>query len=332
MYLNLIKFWYSNQYARVKHNGIYSDNFKICNGVRQGGILSGLLFCIYINALIDRISSLKVGCRLGLYAANIIAYADDLVLLAPSASALQIMMDVANEETKRLELTFNVHKCKIMIFQFGKRISVEKQFFIGNQPVCHTRSIKYLGFDITDNLSNEEDINSKRNKFYSEFNQILRKFHSVDASIKIFLFKQYCLQFYGAELWFGDVRSRNALKQFAVGYHKSVKKLINLSYHESNHYACEQAQLLIFDHYLNKLKMQFTYRLYLSPCLFLEKIMKYMYTSSILFEEVNKVFSDLYGIDDLFDNDKQAVLSRIIYVQNHESQMRGPVNELVSED
>ena len=35
----------------------------------------------------------------------------------------------------------------------------------------------------------------------------------------------------------------------------------------------------------------------------------------------------MYQIDDLFDNDKQAVVSRVAYVQNHESQMRGPVND-----
>ena len=129
LYLNLIKFWYSNQYAKVKYNGKLSESWEICNGVRQGGLLSGLLFCIYINSLINKISSLKVGCRLGLYSSNIIAYADDIVLLAPSASSLQMMMNVVNKESLKLNLKFNVNKCKIMIFNFGKRTSVEKEFF-----------------------------------------------------------------------------------------------------------------------------------------------------------------------------------------------------------
>ena len=331
LYINLIKFWYCNQYAKVRYNGSHSESWKICNGVRQGGILSGLFFCIYINSLIDKISSLKIGCRLGLYSSNIIAYADDIVLLAPSASALQFMMNVVNEEALKLELKFNANKCKILIFKFGKKMSFEKQFFINNQPVCHTHSIKYLGFFISYNLCNEEDINSRRKKFYSEYNQILRKFYSVDVEIKLFLFKQFCIQFYGAELWYGDSGSRAALRQFEIGYHKAIKKLIGLSYHESNHYACQQAQLLIFKHLLNKLKIMFLFRLYFSPCIFIEKIMKHISVSSVLFNEVDRFSSEFYQIYDLLDNDRQAVVSRVLYVQNHESQMRGPLNVVSDE-
>ena len=218
-----------------------------------------------------------------------------------------------------------------MIFKFGKKMFFEKQFFLDNQPVCHIHSIKYLGFFISYNLCNEEDIHSKRKKFYSEYNQILRKFYSVDLEIKLFLFKQFCLQFYGAELWFSDFGSKVALRQFEIGYHKAIKKLIGLSYHESNHYACQQAQLLIFKHLLNKMKIMFMFRLYFSPCIFIEKIMKHISVSSVLFNEVNTFSSDLYQIYDLLDNDRQAVVSRVLYVQNHESQMRGPLNVVSDE-
>ena len=198
--------------------------------------------------------------------------------------------------------------------------------------MCHVQSIKYLGFYVNYNLCNEEDINVKINKFYSEFNQILRKFHSVDANIKLFLFKQYCLQIYGAELWFGDSKSKRALKQFAIGYHKAIKKLIGVSYHESNHYACEQAELLTFEHYLNSLRIKFLFRLHFSPCLFIEKIMKYILVSSVLVSDVVKISSDKYQINDLFENDVQAVVSRVAFVQNHESQMRGPVDNIHNEE
>ena len=208
----------------------------------------------------------------------------------------------------------------------GKKLNVQKRFYIGSQPVSHTKSIKYLGFYLTYNLSNEEDINDKRSKFYSEFNQILRKFSSVNENIRLFLFKQYCLQMYGAELWFGDKKSKAALKQFAIGYHKAIKKLIGVSYHESNHYACQQAQTLTFEHFLNSLKMQFMFRLNLSPCPFIEKVMKYLCVSSVFFREVSEVSIDKYQIDDLLGNDRQAVASRVSYVQNHESQMREPVD------
>ena len=83
LFVNLIKYWYSNQFAKERFNDRYSKEWRICNGVRQGGVLSGLLFCIYINSMLNKESKLKIGCKLGLHASNIIAYADDIVLLAP---------------------------------------------------------------------------------------------------------------------------------------------------------------------------------------------------------------------------------------------------------
>ena len=82
----------------------------------------------------------------------------------------------------------------------------------------------------------------------------------------------------------------------------------------------------MFEHYLNSLRINFWFRLQLSPCLFIEKIMKYILLSSVFLREVSKLCFDKYQIDDLLDNDKQAVVSRIAFVQNHESQMRGPVH------
>ena len=42
--------------AVVSWNGVKSEQFKICNGVKQGGVLSPLLFSIYINPLIQELN------------------------------------------------------------------------------------------------------------------------------------------------------------------------------------------------------------------------------------------------------------------------------------
>ena len=58
-YVNIINHFYSNQFVNVRYKSVFSEEWKINNGVRQGGVLSGLLFNIYINSLIEKISSLK---------------------------------------------------------------------------------------------------------------------------------------------------------------------------------------------------------------------------------------------------------------------------------
>ena len=49
----------------------------------QGGILSPILFCRYIRDLLHDIAQAGIGCNIGGVFINILAYADDIVLLAP---------------------------------------------------------------------------------------------------------------------------------------------------------------------------------------------------------------------------------------------------------
>ena len=116
VYVNMIKYCYSNQFVKVLYQTKYSEEWLICNGVRQGGVLSGFLFNIYINSLLDEMTQLNVGCKLGLLQSNIIAYADDIVLLAPSSASLQILLDAAVLKLKKLDLVINEVKSKVMVF------------------------------------------------------------------------------------------------------------------------------------------------------------------------------------------------------------------------
>ena len=329
-YVNLIKSWYSNQYVKVRYQDKYSEEWKICNGVRQGGVLSGFLFGLYIDSVLKRISNLKIGCRLGLINSNVIAYADDIVLLAPSPTALQIMMDVTYDEASKLDLAFNTTKSKVMVFSPNRTADSMKRIFkIGDDPVACVKSFRYLGYQIQHNLDNSLDIDEKRGRFYSQFNQVLRKFHYLDKNVLLFLFQQFCLQIYGAELWFGNNRSVSNLNQFAIGYHKAIKKILGVSYHESNHYVCQEAKLFTFENLINKVKLMYRMRICTKPCSFIQKLLGYFTISSVLFCEIDSLALTKYGMEYLMENDRDGVLSRIAYIQNHETQMRVEVVNVI---
>ena len=148
--VNMISFWYSHQHVCVKYFSCLSGEWKVSNGVRQGGVLSGLLFNVYINHLIEQISNMNIGCKLGMTRSNIVAYADYLVLLAPFASALQVLIDATNEEASVLGLTFNYSKTKVMIFRASSHkklcVDLNNRFRICNNAIEVVSSIKYLGF------------------------------------------------------------------------------------------------------------------------------------------------------------------------------------------
>jgi len=80
----LLAFWYSNQQMFVRWQNVSSVFFNIANGVRQGGILSPFLFRFYIRDLIARITNMYIGCCYNGMFINLLAFADDMVIFAPS--------------------------------------------------------------------------------------------------------------------------------------------------------------------------------------------------------------------------------------------------------
>ena len=84
------------QQARVSWAGVVSDYFPVDNSVRQAGVLSPVLFCVYIDNLLCRLSRSGVGCCLGVNYVGALAYADDIVLLCPTPSAMRQLLSICD--------------------------------------------------------------------------------------------------------------------------------------------------------------------------------------------------------------------------------------------
>lgn len=118
--------------------------FKIGKGVRQGCILSPLLFNLYAETIrrkLDLDESI-IGVKIGGRNINNLRYADDTTLLAESVQDLEDLILRVKEESERMGLYLNVKKTKIMttasngqvhIAIDGEEIEVVKDFiFLGS--------------------------------------------------------------------------------------------------------------------------------------------------------------------------------------------------------
>ncbi len=72
----------------VSWNSVISDQFKLCNGVKEGSVITPLLFSMYINPLIQDLNRSKLSRCMGGICCNTFAYADDIVVLSPNCDAL----------------------------------------------------------------------------------------------------------------------------------------------------------------------------------------------------------------------------------------------------
>lgn len=74
---------------------MFSNYFLALDGFTQGvGVMSHILFSVYIDDLLLILSRSGVGCFIGFNFVGVIAYVDDIVLLAPTATALGRMLAI----------------------------------------------------------------------------------------------------------------------------------------------------------------------------------------------------------------------------------------------
>lgn len=122
-------------------------------------------------------------------------------------------------------------------------------------------------------------------------------------------------------MWLSSANCSQILKQFSIGYHKAIKKIFNFSNRESNHNICKLADLFVFDHFLNSLKISTFHRLMLNPCKFVHKNM-ISFKRGKFFRTIDDILKNNYGIRNVLENDIDALKSRILFVQNLEDPLR----------
>ena len=84
VFLRLILDLYTRQRLKTAWDGTISLIFSVTNGVRQGGVLSPILFNVYFDELLQKLQDHDIVCHVGTKFVWALGYADDLTLLSPS--------------------------------------------------------------------------------------------------------------------------------------------------------------------------------------------------------------------------------------------------------
>lgn len=80
------------------------------NGVRQGGILSPMLFTLYMDKLSKQLIDCRTGCVVRGRLINHLLYADDSVIMFPYSACLQQLLRVCTDYGMQFEIKFNSKK------------------------------------------------------------------------------------------------------------------------------------------------------------------------------------------------------------------------------
>ena len=148
---DLIKTLYTRSTCAVKLGKNRTDSFSYRRGVRQGRILSPLLFNLFINELPLSFNAsntgpftLPNGTKL-----NSLLYADDLVILSKSKTGLDNCLKVLECFNAKWLLNVNYRKTKILVFRKSGKKPKQFSFLINSTPIEIVQEYTYLGIRIT---------------------------------------------------------------------------------------------------------------------------------------------------------------------------------------
>ena len=169
--------------------------------MRQGGVLSPILFSVYIDELLIRLQTQAVGCHWSHYFAGAFGYADDIVLLAPSASVLQMMLNTCCQFVTDYNVIFNPGKTQLVRFSLLSSLSSSTTppiFMFGGQSLTLVDRASHLGHILHSDLSDTNDTLRVQSDIYATaFYLLFRPY----PAVKTLLFRTFCQSLYGSSLW-----------------------------------------------------------------------------------------------------------------------------------
>jgi hypothetical protein len=201
--LQAIKNLYNDTKSGVWCNNGVTDAFETTTGLKQGCICSSLLFSLFVNDIPD---ILEGGCNFGGHRVNVLLYADDLVLLAPTAGSLQMMINKLEEYCSTWNLVVNLTKSKIMVFRRGGKLKRTDKWFFEGKRIDVVNHYKYLGVSLTSKMSWGLHLNEKSTAAKLAMNLTWRNLINngkVPIKTKFFIFNSIirALGCYACQVW-----------------------------------------------------------------------------------------------------------------------------------
>ena len=209
---NWIRGFLDDRTQEVVVNGTKSDPASVISGIPQGTVLGPVLFVIYINDLLDNITS------------GGLMFADDTKVFRHITSrddALELQSDIAKLEqwSNTWQLHFNAEKCHVLTLGRFENIRHAHRYRIINNEIEHVFDEKDLGVTIDAELNFEEHIARKVRVANAIVGQIRRSFSYLDCDTFRRIFTAFVRPHleYGQAVWSPHLtRNINAVENVQV--------------------------------------------------------------------------------------------------------------------
>jgi hypothetical protein len=143
-----IKEWYRDMKSTVLVDGKRTREFGVGQGVKQGAVMSPLLYAIFVDGVVDALQKKGLGVVMDGIWVGAMLYADDMALLARTAEELQEMIDVVVEYSRKWRFELSWKKSEVMVVGGIKK---KEKWTMGGQELKVVTEFKYLGVEFQRN-------------------------------------------------------------------------------------------------------------------------------------------------------------------------------------
>ena len=148
-FLKVLENMDNNVYYCVKIDGVTPNVIPSKVGVKQGCVLSPLLFNLFLSDMPNIFNDICDPIHITDNTINCLMYADDLVLISQSANGLQNCLNALQSYCNKWCLTVNTKKTKVIIFNQGGYKIKRFSFTFNNTVVEIVQQYTYLGILFT---------------------------------------------------------------------------------------------------------------------------------------------------------------------------------------
>jgi len=232
--VRIVSSLYENTRAKVRVNGVLSECLLLKTGVKQGCVLSPLLFNIFIDWVVRRVLKsmgdsgieiryskkkkelhVKEKDRTARTLVNMLMYADDMAVMDSECGNVTRFLVELDEQLCRVGMMMNVKKTKMMVLD-GK---IEEPIMIRGEKIEEENNFTYLGVSMRSEPSSGAEVAIRIAKAVKVFRALyhpLWKRRQVSVETKIGIYRAAVLPvlLYGAEVWVLSVKESTRLEVF----------------------------------------------------------------------------------------------------------------------
>ena len=217
--LRAIKSFYCRPEFCIRVNGKQSKPFHVGVGLRQGCVLSPLVFIVYMN-WIDKYSQADECATIGNCKISRLMFADDLVLLSSTESGLQHTLNSFADECNTDGMKISTAKTDVLHLSRNPDQCV---LHVNGATLKQVEKFKYLGVAFTSDGRQDEELDTRIGKASAvmralHYSIVMKRELSKKATLSIFKAVFVPILTYGPESWVMTKRVRSQVQASEMSF------------------------------------------------------------------------------------------------------------------